>query len=71
MLMYQIYLRKKDFSYNCWDRFEKFKEGLPNKDKCYNTLTNRAMSDKNYEKVSNVWKVFKMNNMKDYQGLYL
>ena len=71
MLMYQINLRKKDFSYDYWDRFEKFKEGLPNKDKFYNTLTNRAMSDKNYEKVPNVRKAFKMNNMKDYQGLHL
>ena len=40
MLMYQIYLRKKDFfSYDYWDSFEKFKEGLSSKNKFYNALT--------------------------------
>ena len=54
-----------------WDSFEKFKEGLPSKDKFYNTLTNRAISDKNYEHVLNVWKLFMMNNIKKYPDLYL
>ena len=53
-------------SYNFWDSFEKFREGLPSKDKFYNTLINRAISDKNYEHALKLWKAFKMNNMKDY-----
>ena len=65
-------LKKKGFFvYFYGDSFEKFKEGFPTKDKFYNTLTNRAISDKNYEHVVNVWKAFKMNNMKDYYDLYL
>ena len=57
------------FSY--WDSFENFKEDLPSKDEFYNTLTNRAVSDKNFEHVLNVWKSFKINTMKNYHGLYL
>ena len=33
--------------------WEKFKEGLPSKDKFYDALTNRAFGDKNYEYVLN------------------
>ena len=47
------------------------KDILPSKDKYYNTLTNCAFSDENYEHDLNFWKVFKMNTMKDYHGLYL
>ena len=51
--------------------FEKSKEGLPAKDYFFNTLTNRTISDKNYEHVLNIWKAFKMNNIKHYHNLYL
>ena len=65
-------LEKKGF-FPCdyWDRFEKFRECLPSKDKFHNTLTNRKITDKNYEHILNVWKAFKMNSMKDYHNLYL
>ena len=33
---------------------EKFKEGLPSKDKFYNSVTNRAISGKNFEDVLSV-----------------
>ena len=33
-------------------------------------MTNHAITDKNYEHVVNVWKAFKMNNMKNYHDLY-
>ena len=52
------------FPYDYWDSFSKSKEGLPGKNKFYNTLTNHAITDKNYEHVVNAWKAFKMNNMK-------
>ena len=48
-----------------------FKEGLPSKDRFYNTLTNQEISDKNHEHVLNVWEAFKMNTMKDYHDLHL
>ena len=50
-------LKKKNFfSYAYLTSFEKLKEGSPNKDKFYDTLTSREISDKNYEHVLNIWK---------------
>ena len=40
-------------------------------DEFYNSLTNYEISDKNYEHVFKVWKVFRMNIMSDYHDLYL
>ena len=53
------------------DDFEKFKQVLPTNYKFFNALTNRAISDKNYEYVVNIWKSFNKNTMKDDQDLYL
>ena len=65
-------LKKTDLSpYNYWDSFEKFKEGLPSKDKFCNTLANHAVSYKNYEHVLNIWKTLVMSNIKDRHDLYL
>ena len=50
---------------------EKLKEELPRKEKFYSSLTDRKITDKEYEHVFNVWKKFKMKTMKDYQDLYL
>ena len=47
------------------------RKGLPSKNRFYNSWINRAISDKNYEHVLNVWKAFKMNTIKDYHDLYL
>ena len=38
--------------------FEKFKEELPSKEKFYSSLTDRKISDKEYEHVLNVWTKF-------------
>ena len=38
--------------------FEKFKEEFLSKDKFYSSLTERKISDKEYEHVSNVWNKF-------------
>lgn len=46
-------------------------EGLPINGKCYYSLINFAISDKNYEHFLNVWKDFKMNTVKDQHDLYL
>ena len=51
--------------------FEKFKEELPNKEKFYSSLTDRKITDKEYEHVLNVWKKNEMKTMKDYHDLYL
>ena len=36
--------------------FEKFKEELLSKEKFYSSLTDRKISDKEYQHVLNVWK---------------
>ena len=51
--------------------FEKFKEELLSKEKFYSSLTDRKISDKEYEYVLNVCTKFKMKTMKDYHHLYL
>ena len=51
--------------------FEKFKEESPIKEKFYSSLTDRKVSDKEYEHVLNVRKKFEMETMKDYHHLYL
>ena len=51
--------------------FEKFKEELPNKEKFCNLLTDRKISDKEYEHVLNVWKKSKLKIMKDFHELFL
>ena len=51
--------------------FEKFKEESPIKEKFYSSLTDRNVSDKEYEHVLNVRKKFEMETMKDYHHFYL
>ena len=51
--------------------FEKFKEELPSKEKFYKSLTNRTISDKEYEHVLNVWKKIEMTTMEGYHALHL
>ena len=41
------------FPFEYWDSYQKFKEGLPSKDRSYSTLTNRKIRHINYEHVLN------------------
>ena len=48
-------LKQKEFyPYEYMSDFKKFKEELPSKEKFYNSLTDRKISDKEYEHVLNV-----------------
>ena len=51
--------------------FEKFKEELASKEKFSSSLTNKTISDKEYEHALEVWDKFEMKTMKDHYGLYL
>ena len=52
--------------------FENFKEEFPSKEKFYSSLTDRKISDREYEEyVLNVWNKFEIKVMKDYHALYL
>ena len=50
--------------------FWTFKEKLPSKEKFYNFVTDRKISDKEYEYI-NVWKKFEMKTVTDYHNFYL
>ena len=63
--------QKGFYSYECTSDFEKFKEELPSKEKCYSSLAVTKISDKEYEHVLNVWNRFEMKTMENYQDLYL
>ena len=51
--------------------FEKFKEELPNKEKFYNSLTDKKITEKEYEHVVNVWNKFEMKSTKNYPDFYI
>ena len=63
--------QKGFYSYQYMNDFEKFKEELPSKEKFWNSVTDKKISDKEYELAPNVWKSFEMKTMKDYHDLYL
>ena len=44
--------------------FEKFKEALPSKEKFYSSLTDRKISDREYEHALNFWIKFELKRMK-------
>ena len=54
--------QKGVYPYEYMSNFEKFKEELPCKEKFYSSLTNRKVSDKEYEDVLNVWKKIQNEN---------
>ena len=46
--------QKRFYPYEYMSNFEKFKEELPSKEKFYSSLTDRKISDKEYEHILNV-----------------
>ena len=59
------------YPYEYMSDLEKFKEELPGKEKFCSSLTNRKITDKEYEHVVNVWNKFEVKTMKDYYDVYL
>ena len=67
-----IVVRQKGFyPYEYMSDFEKFEEELPSKGKLYSSLTDRKITDKEYEHALNIWNKFEMKTMKDYHNFYL
>ena len=56
--------QKRFYPYEYVGDFEKFKEELSGKEKFYSSLSNRKITDKEYEHVLNVWNKFEMKTMK-------
>ena len=58
--------QKRFYPYEYMSDFEKFKKRLPSKEKFYSFLTDRKISDREYEHFPNVSNDFEMKTMKDY-----
>ena len=63
--------QKGFYSYEYMSDFENFKEELLSKEKFYSSLTNRKVTDKEYDHVLNVWKKLEIKAMKSYHNLNL
>ena len=52
--------------------FKKFKETkLPERDKFFSSLKDFGISEKEYQRACNMWKVFRIKNLGEYHDLYL
>ena len=51
--------------------FEKFEKELSEKERFYNSLTSKKITDVEFEHVLNVWNKTDRKTMKDYHDLYL
>ena len=63
--------QKRFYPYEYMSDFEKVKEELPSKEKFYSSLTNRKITDKEYEHILKAWKTFEMKTITDYHNLYI
>ena len=59
------------YPYGYLSNFENSKEEFPSKEKFYSSLTNRKITDKQYQHVLNVWNKTEMKMIKDYHDLQL
>ena len=58
---------KRVYPYGYMVSFKRFSENnLPDKSKFFSSLKDECISEKDYQRASNVWNAFKMNLMGDY-----
>ena len=68
---FNLLTRKGVYPYEYMDSLEKLeKTELPPKEAFYSRLNDGGISDEDYAHAQKVWRVFKMENFKDYHGLY-
>ena len=64
--------KKGVYPYEYFNSFKKFKESeLPDIDKCFSSLKDCSISEKEYQRACDVCKVFKIKNLGEYHDLYL
>ena len=54
-----------------YNHFEKFNKTLLRKNEFHSSLSDKEISDKEYQHVLNFWTKFEMKKMKDYHKFYL
>ena len=65
-------LRKGVYPYEYMDNWERFNETLlPNKESLYSNLNMENIEDMDYRHGNNVFKIFKLNNLGEYDDLYV
>ena len=68
----ELVKKKGIYPYNYFNSFKKFKESeLPDIDKFFSSLKHCCVSEKEYQRACDVWKVFKIKNLGEYHDLYL
>ena len=68
----ELVKKKGIYPYEYMNSFKKFKENcLPEKDCLFNSLKDFSISDEEYSRAINVWKVFNIKNLGEYHNLYL
>ena len=64
--------QKGIYPYEYMNSFKRFKENkLPDKDCFFNSLKDCSITDEEYFRVVNVWKIFDIKNLGEYHDLYL
>ena len=68
----ELVKQKGIYPYEYMNSFKRFKEDrLPDKDCFFNFLKDCSISDKEYQRACDVWKVFGIKNLGEYHDLYL
>ena len=69
---FNLLLRKGVYPYEYIDSWKRFNETeLPSKNKFYSTLNLEDISDDDYVHAINLWNTFNINNLGEYQDLYV
>ena len=68
----ELVKKKGIYPYEYFNSFKNFKEtNLPNIDKCFSSLKVCGISEKEYQRACDVWKVFEIKIFGEYHDLYL
>ena len=68
----ELMSKKGVYPYDYMDDYSKFYyEKLPSKEKFYNILSNKHITDEEYEHAKEVWNTFDIKDMGEYHDLYL
>ena len=68
----KLFKQKGIYPYEYFDNFKRFNEGkLPDIDCFFSSLKNSGISEEEYQRACDVWKVFKFKTLGQYHDLYL
>ena len=68
----ELVKKKGVYPYKYFDSFKKFKESkLPDIDCFFSSLKDFGITEKEYQRACDVWKVFEIKKLREYHDLYL